>query len=106
MSHVGGALAGGQGESLEYGEVWDRHDRRRESRCLQVCLCREPQHSEPPDADPHVRWCGRGVAGLTGYPLSRLLREIVPTGVGLGLFLLVRLLLCRLCTLIPVLLSF
>src|SRR5260370_39940363 len=73
MSHVGGALAGGQGESLEYGEVWARHDRRRESRCLQVCLCREPQHSEPPDADPHVRWCGRGVAGLTGYPLSRFL---------------------------------
>jgi hypothetical protein len=24
-----------------------------------------------PAADPHVRWCGRGVAGITGYPRSR-----------------------------------
>jgi hypothetical protein len=31
----------------------------------------EPQLTEPPDADPHVRWCGRGVAGITRYPLSR-----------------------------------
>lgn len=23
-------------------------------------LADEPQPAEPPDADPHVRWCGRG----------------------------------------------
>ena len=32
------------------------------------------QASEPPDADPLVRWCGRGIAGQTGYPLSRFVR--------------------------------
>jgi hypothetical protein len=26
-------------------------------------LAASPQPTEPPDADPHVRWCGRGVAG-------------------------------------------
>ncbi len=30
-----------------------------------------PQLFEPPDADPHVRWCGRGVAAISRYPLSR-----------------------------------
>jgi hypothetical protein len=30
----------------------------------------KPQPSEPPDADPHVRWCGRGVA-VRRYPLCR-----------------------------------
>ena len=36
----------------------------------------KPQLPEPPDADPHVRWCGRGVAGISGYPLSRLRRGL------------------------------
>ncbi len=31
----------------------------------------EPQLTEPPDADPLVRWCGRETAGITGCPLSR-----------------------------------
>ena len=33
--------------------------------------------SEPPDADPHVRWCGRGRAGVNhlGPPLCRLGRS-------------------------------
>ena len=31
-----------------------------------------PQPLEPPYTDPYVRWCGRGLAGITGYPLSRL----------------------------------
>jgi hypothetical protein len=26
---------------------------------------------EPPDADPHVRWCGRGRANLGPYPIVR-----------------------------------
>jgi hypothetical protein len=33
---------------------------------------RYPQLTEPPDADPHVRWCGREVGELTlSYSLSR-----------------------------------
>ncbi len=32
----------------------------------------KPQLYEPPDADPHVRWCGRGVAAISRYLLSRL----------------------------------
>ena len=42
-----------------------------ESHCTQVRLAREPQRSEPPDADPHVRWCGREVGeslSPTPYP--------------------------------------
>jgi hypothetical protein len=35
-------------------------------------LMHKPQLTEPPDADPHVRWCGRGTAGIPGCPLSRL----------------------------------
>ncbi len=35
----------------------------------------KPQLTEPPDADPHVRWCGRGVTGIAGYPLSRSRRS-------------------------------
>ena len=31
---------------------------------------REPQLAEPPDTDPHVRWCGRG-RGREAAPLSR-----------------------------------
>jgi len=33
------------------------------------------QPTEPPDADPHVRWCGRGIAGDPRYPLSRFLKR-------------------------------
>ena len=38
-----------------------------------VCLDwpQKPQPAEPPDADPHVRWCGRGVATIRRYPQSR-----------------------------------
>ena len=34
-------------------------------------LAASPQPTEPPDADPHVRWCGRGSAGepLTPIPI-------------------------------------
>ena len=41
-----------------------------------ICLSRKPGYShiaqpaEPPYADPHVRWCGRG--GQATVPLSRL----------------------------------
>jgi len=31
---------------------------------------------EPPDADPHVRWCGRGMVRITHHPLSRLRRYL------------------------------
>ena len=31
----------------------------------------QPQLVEPPDADPHVRWCGRGMVRITHHPLSR-----------------------------------
>jgi hypothetical protein len=34
-----------------------------------------PQLCEPPYTDPYVRWWGRGVAGISGYPLSRLVRQ-------------------------------
>jgi hypothetical protein len=40
----------------------------------------QPQLTEPPDADPHVRWCGRGVAGIAGYPLSRSQHDWWPDG--------------------------
>jgi len=33
-----------------------------------------PQPYEPPDADPHVRWCGRGAAVTYRRPLSRFRR--------------------------------
>ena len=35
-------------------------------------LAASPQPTEPPDADPHVRWCGRGLAGepLTPIPIQ------------------------------------
>jgi hypothetical protein len=35
-----------------------------------------PQLCEPPYTDPYVRWWGRGVAGTTGYPLSRFCRSV------------------------------
>jgi hypothetical protein len=32
----------------------------------------EPQPTEPPDADPHIRWCGRGMTGRTPHhPVCR-----------------------------------
>ena len=31
-------------------------------------MLHRPQLTEPPDADPHVRWCGRGVAGESRLP--------------------------------------
>jgi hypothetical protein len=31
-------------------------------------LMHKPQLTEPPDADPHVRWCGRGTAGILRLP--------------------------------------
>ena len=31
-------------------------------------LLHRPQLTEPPDADPHVRWCGRGVTGESRLP--------------------------------------
>lgn len=34
-------------------------------------LSPKPQPSEPPDADTHVWWCGKGVAGLIPLALSR-----------------------------------
>src|SRR5438132_12304196 len=37
-------------------------------------LPRGPWHqlAEPPDADPHVGWCGRAMVRITHHPLSRL----------------------------------
>ena len=55
---------------------------RRLARCKRLCpgvissgseslgSTHRPQLTEPPDADPHVRWCGRGVARIARYPLS------------------------------------
>ena len=46
--------------------------------CVQVCLVRDPQPFEPPDADPHVRWCGREVGEnslLLPIPIVRLLQR-------------------------------
>ena len=40
-------------------------------------LARYPQPPEPPDAAPHVRWCGRGVAG--NHPLPPI---PIPTRIG------------------------
>ena len=31
------------------------------------------RHSEPPDADPHVRWRGEGERKTLPYPIGRLL---------------------------------
>ena len=45
----------------------------------------EPQLTEPPDADPHVRWCGRGTAGITGCPLSRFFLHLSPLRTGASL---------------------
>ncbi len=32
-----------------------------------------PEFVEPPDADPHVRWCGEGVSKGRPYPIRRFL---------------------------------
>ena len=40
---------------LENTTQWRTHERRRETATLRSACLGEPQHSEPPDADPHVR---------------------------------------------------
>ncbi len=47
-------------------------------------LADSPQPTEPPDADPHVRWCGRGLTGRTRQPLSRFISRFFPRASGDG----------------------
>ncbi len=61
----------GTSETREYNAAENTRPAKRESLHSGPARPGEPQHSEPPDADPHVRWCGREVEELsssTPYP--------------------------------------
>jgi hypothetical protein len=47
---------------------------RNAGRSLKAVVARN-QPTEPPDTDPHVRWCGRGAAVTYRRPLSRFTGE-------------------------------
>jgi hypothetical protein len=56
-----------------YGGVSQVNRRGAETELRGAAVIGPPQLCEPPYTDPYVRWWGRGVAGITGYLLSRLI---------------------------------
>ena len=84
MDHLPGTACSGSPRLADPARSRTRADagggRRVSERCIPLCrgvtssgsecpgLLHRPQLTEPPDADPHVRWCGRGVAGESRLP--------------------------------------